>query len=386
MDPGPDPGDPMSPRVLMVLPRLPVAEDWVAAAARHHDVTAVDRRGRLLPSTFREPAGERSPWPVGVLRVRPARWFWRANASLAGRRLATVVDTLAEAGRPVDVVHGHFFSGSGGLPGLRRLRGIPYVVSEHSSALTLANPEKAISPTGLRLAQRVYRDAAAVLPVSTSLAEAIEERGLPAPARTVPNPVDTDRFRPGPLPDRPRVATVARLVPVKRLDLLLQALAGLRHRGADAELAVVGDGPERGPLLARARDLDIEDAVTFHGALDRDEVAAVLASSTLFALSSHTENLPVAAIEALSAGLPVVAPAVGGLPELLADAPGALVRPGDPMDLGLALERWLDPTPADRELARSLAVSRFSVDAVGELLRDVYVAATSTVPIAPADR
>lgn len=376
----------MSPRVLMVLPRLPVAEDWVDAAARHHDVTAVDLQGQLLPRTFREPTGERSPWPVGVLRVRPARWFWRVNASLAGRRLATVVDALAEAGRPVELAHGHFFSGSGGLPGLRRLRGIPYVVSEHSSALTSANPEKSISPTGLRLAERVYRDAAAVLPVSASLAAAIEQRGLVTSTRTVPNPVDTDRFRPGPLPDRPRITTVARLARVKQLDVLLRAVAELQHRGADPQVGIVGDGPERVPLQALARDLGIEGAVTFHGRLDRDQVAAILATSTVFALSSHTENLPVAAIEALSAGLPVVAPAVGGLPELLADAPGALVRPGDAEDLARGLERWLEPMPADRDRARELVVGRYSVDAVGELLRDVYAAAASADAAARASR
>jgi glycosyltransferase involved in cell wall biosynthesis len=93
-----------------------------------------------------------------------------------------------------------------------------------------------------------------------------------------------------------------------------------------ARLVLVGDGPERAAVEARARARGLGDAVAFVG--PRPDVAADLAHADVFLLPSETESFGVAALEAMSAGVPVVAYRVGGLPDVIADT-GALVAPFD---------------------------------------------------------
>ena len=106
---------------------------------------------------------------------------------------------------------------------------------------------------------------------------------------------------------------------------------------------IVGDGPERARLEAEIRRLGLEGAVVLAG--DRDDVAAMLARADVFVLSSTSEGLPLSILEAMAAGLPVVASSVGGVPEAVEDGEtGLLVPPRDPVRLAAALERLLvDP-------------------------------------------
>jgi glycosyltransferase involved in cell wall biosynthesis len=128
------------------------------------------------------------------------------------------------------------------------------------------------------------------------------------------------------------VAFVGRLSPEKAPEVLLRAV-----RGTGLTLLVAGEGPLRDVLEAEA------DAgqVRFLGFLP--DVASVLAAADVLALPSRTEGLPMAALEAMAAGLPVVASAVGSLPEVLADGAGVLVPPGDVSALRRALERLSSP-------------------------------------------
>jgi len=139
------------------------------------------------------------------------------------------------------------------------------------------------------------------------------------------------------------VGAVGRLHPQKGFANLLVAVARVRERLPAIRLLLVGDGALRRELVARAEALGLAEVVTFAGS--RGDVPEILAALDLFVLPSLWEGLPNAVLEAMAAGLPVVATAAGGTPELVVDGEtGLLVPPGDVTALEEAIERLLrDP-------------------------------------------
>jgi glycosyltransferase involved in cell wall biosynthesis len=191
------------------------------------------------------------------------------------------------------------------------------------------------------------------------------------------NGVDTDRFRPpegdektdirssfGFGPGDAVLTTVASLKPVKRIDLLLDAMAGLLRSRGDVKLLLVGDGPDRAQLEALAASLGIADNVTFAGV--RDDVDAVLRMSDALLLSSRTEAFPMVVLEAMASGLGVVTTDVGSVRDMVEENRSALVVP--PEDRGAladAVERLVaDPSKTQEFGARGrqIVVERFGVD------------------------
>jgi glycosyltransferase involved in cell wall biosynthesis len=127
-----------------------------------------------------------------------------------------------------------------------------------------------------------------------------------------------------------QVLFVGRLVKVKGLPLLLQAIARLRRQRPDVALTLIGDGPDRAELEAEAARLNIADNVTFTGNLPHEQVRDAMAQADVVALSSFAEGVPVVLMEAMASGVPVIAPRVGGVAELVDDGvSGLLFDPGD---------------------------------------------------------
>lgn len=187
------------------------------------------------------------------------------------------------------------------------------------------------------------------------------ERVVRIPSRKIQlidNGVDTERFRPGvatPLeswqqdPDTFVIGTVGRLQDVKDHATLVEAFALLRRQLPQAKLrlVLVGDGPLRGQLEALVAQRGLEDSVSFAGA--RSDVAPVMRSFSLFALSSIAEGTPVTLLEAMASGLPVVATAVGGIPDLVEQGVSGTLAPArDPQALAAAIA----PYVMDRALAQ----------------------------------
>ncbi|MDQ4129502.1 MAG: glycosyltransferase family 4 protein, partial [Actinomycetota bacterium] len=128
--------------------------------------------------------------------------------------------------------------------------------------------------------------------------------------------------------DRPTVVCVAKLRPEKGHDLLLAAFALVRQEVPNARLVLVGDGDLRPALESQAHELGLTEAVEFAGAVP--SIWTYLAAADVFALASETEAFGMAIVEAMGAGLPVVAPDVGGVPELVVPGvTGELFPPGD---------------------------------------------------------
>ena len=169
--------------------------------------------------------------------------------------------------------------------------------------------------------------------------------------------VDPGTFRPVARDARAqplRLLSVGRLTQVKGQAVVLDALARLRERGIDVRLDVVGDGPKRAGLERIARELGVAEHVDFAGAIGQDRIRWYYDRADVFVLSSFAEGIPVVLMEAMASGLPVVAPGVMGIRELLHDrANGRVVRPGRPDDLAAAIEELAREPEQRQELGRA---------------------------------
>ena len=180
---------------------------------------------------------------------------------------------------------------------------------------------------------------------------------------TPPLPQLPERVPGGP----PTLAFAGRMTAPKDLGVALAAVAACDG----VTLRLAGDGDERTALEARAAELGLESRVEFLGSLGRDEVLALFRNADAAILSSAWENFPHTVVEALSVGTPVIATAVGGVPEIVTDGEnGLLVAPGDPAALAAAIRRFFGE-PELRGRLRSAAapsVERFAPERVyGEL-------------------
>jgi glycosyltransferase involved in cell wall biosynthesis len=166
---------------------------------------------------------------------------------------------------------------------------------------------------------------------------------------------------------------VGRLVPIKRVDVLLRAVAAARRAGAPVRLAVVGDGHLRPELEALTAELAIDDRVLFAGY--RADVRPVAAACDIAVLSSDNEGTPVSLIEAGAAGRPAVSTAVGGVAEVVRPETGRLVPAGDADALGAALGELSgdpDARAAMGAAARDHVVGRYSVERLLADVDDLY--------------
>ncbi len=170
--------------------------------------------------------------------------------------------------------------------------------------------------------------------------------------------------------DAPLIGIVGRLVAVKNHALFLDAAARVHAQKPAARFVIVGDGDLRAEIEAQVDALGLRDALVFTGWV-RD-VSPVYADLDVNVISSVNEGTPVSVIEALSAGCPVVATAVGGLPDLLDQGElGALVPSGDVDALAAALIKVID-SPPDPEPARALMLDRYSIDRLARDLDSLY--------------
>jgi glycosyltransferase involved in cell wall biosynthesis len=148
----------------------------------------------------------------------------------------------------------------------------------------------------------------------------------------------------------PCIGWVGRLSGEKGPDVLLEALARLRMRPWGA--CFVGDGPDRAALVRRAAALGLAGRVHWHGAVP--EAGRLYRAFDVFVLSSRTEGTPIALFEAMASEVPIVAAAVGGVPEVVSEAEAVLVSPGDPAALAAAVAAVLDdPAGAARRAGRA---------------------------------
>ena len=164
--------------------------------------------------------------------------------------------------------------------------------------------------------------------------------------------------------------------------MLLDAFSQLAAQRPGLVLELVGEGPEREPIVRRARELGVAERVRLLGPLPWEEVRARLGRAGVFALpsirlpSGRMEGIPVALMEAMASGVPVVSTRLSGVPELVRDGEtGLLVEPGDPAGLARAMATLLDDDELAARLAlnaRKLVERSFSLTHEAERLGDLF--------------
>ncbi len=267
--------------------------------------------------------------PLGALA---AANLMRAQAAEIGR--------LCRAA-PVDVLHAHWWV-PGGVSAWwsRTAAKPPYIVTVHGTDVRLLDRSR----LARAVARRVFRQAAVVTAVSSYLAERVARMtGIDA-ARIVvqPMPVDVARFN-RLSQGGGGIVSVGRLTKQKNLGVVLRALAELKRDGIDVPLRLIGDGPERENLQARAKRLNLLDRVEFAGAVEPDEVARAVGDADVSVFAATQEGFGLAAAESLMLGVPVVAlESGGGVKDVVPQSgAGRLLPDGDPKAMAGAIAGFL---------------------------------------------
>lgn len=301
-----------------------------------------------FPIALRRPAAPAGAEPFPVRR--PIFWYlpgltraWHGRAFL--RSAWPALRDSAAALRPQVLLATWLFPDAwAGLMAARRLD-IPLVVKLHGSDLLRLRQDRDRLP----YLRQVLAQARRVVAVSADLAAAAADLGAPEERlRVAPNGVDQELFRPGDRlaarrglglpPEGPLLLYVGWLAQVKGPDLAIQALA----QAPEARLAMVGAGEMAGRLRGLAAALGLADRVIWAGAQPHQNIARWLAACDALVLPSRSEGEPNVVLEALCAGRPVAAAAVGGVPALIQDGVnGSLARPEDPADLARAMRAVL---------------------------------------------
>ena len=338
-------------------------DGWLVARAREAGARAIQVRSLSLARTFRglsellalrELCGIVREGAFSVVHGNSTRAGWLVRLAAHRARIPAVVFTA----------HGFFFEER-----MTWWRQQTYAAAE-------------------RLAAR-WSDA--IITVSESDRQAALGARICGPEKlvTIRNGLDQDHLlrlrrdrdkagRPDTLPGErsgPLVGTLANLYPTKGLEHLLVAIAEVRKAEPSVRLLVVGEGPERDRLESLARTHDLDRSVAFVGAMA--DPWRILLEVDVFVLPSTKEGLPFALIEAVAAGMPIVATRVGGIPEIVADGrSGLLVPPGDPVALSQAICRLLQDRPLaaamGEEAQRTFHQSGFTAEAMVASTADLY--------------
>jgi phosphatidylinositol alpha 1,6-mannosyltransferase len=290
---------------------------------------------------------------IGVVRLAAKM---PADLPVHPRTRAGVRSILAA--QPSDVAHVHLGAVSpfawGALRALAELR-MPTVVTVHS----MWGP---LSRGGYRAARALLTRPGVVVSAVSEVAAAPVAAALGLRVGVLPNAIDPGPWRqPSPVPRNPgelRVVTVARLAPRKRVGALLRAVARAQVLlGPDVHVTttIIGDGPQRARLERAARRLDMH--ARFTGRLSAEGIREAFTDADVFAQASVLESFGIAALEARTFGLPVVARAQAGTGEFIHDGVEGLLAVDDE-DLGAALALLgRDPGLGERIAAHNVAVT-----------------------------
>ena len=301
---------------------------------------------------------------VGVVR----RFFQAAYLAYLLRR------------EPVEHLHAHFATAPTLLAMFAsELTGIPYTFTAHARDIYVDTQRK--------LLRRQIEQARAVVTVSQYNREYLKEQICPSSSGKVHciyNGLDLADFGfqlPRTVdPGLPVILSVARLIPKKGLEDLIEAAAILMQLGRAFRVEIIGNGPLRNDLENRVKQLGLSECVEFRGPQPQESVSSAYQRASIFALpcvvteDGDRDGIPTVVLEAMASGVPVVSTPISGIPELIESSrDGLLVPPNSPLLLAEALDRLLDDSQLrDRlaQAARAKIESRFLVErSSSQLLR-----------------
>jgi glycosyltransferase involved in cell wall biosynthesis len=363
--------DPVRFETLLVSGRVPPGEESSEDLAERYGARLV--RSRHLGPALR---------PLDDLRalgevVRIARRFRPQIVHTHTAKAGMIGRLAAEAcGRPRPIVvhtyHGHVLEGYFSAPVERFYRLLERGLATRTDRLVAVSTAVVDDLVRLGVADRSKFE---VIPLGLEL-----DRFLDLPFE----PGGPFREELGVGSDEVLATFVGRLAPIKRVDVLLRALASARGLGAPLRLAVVGDGEPRAELEALAAELGCADAVHFAGY--RRDLATIVRGTDIAVLTSDNEGTPVSLIEAAAGGRPMVATRAGGVPDVVVPGTGLLADRGDDAGIARALNELAGDAARRREMgrrAREHAADRYRWEQLVAQVGDLYaclLAAWNTAP------
>lgn len=306
--------------------------------ARSH-LSALVRRPRAYARTLKRALSHRAPGARSLL--------WSAF------HFAESIDLACELERRgVEHLHNHFANAGAN---------VGYLAAQYLElnwSLTLHGTSEFDYPAGLLLAEKIAAAhfVACVTHFGRAQAMRLVDPKYWHKFHIVRAGIERPRVKADGAPEslRPRLVCVARLSPEKGHAGLLQAFAELLSSGLDADLELLGDGPELPRIEAQVRELGIGARVHLRGQVPEEQALSAMSTATAVVLASFMEGLPVVLMEALALGVPVVAPCVAGIPELVEHGVSGLTfPPGDWARLAQVLRELLGDAELRERLARA---------------------------------
>ena len=242
---------------------------------------------------------------------------------------------LKSFGKP-DVVHAHFYSIAAIATIIKKKYNIPLVVTEHSSKINKHASE--IGDIDKKIAAKAYSQCDSLICVSKTLADNVLH-SFNRESVVIPDMVDNQIY--GFSGQNKKLSpfvyvSVGNLVPIKAFDVLIEAFAKVND---DAKLYIIGDGPEKVKLENQIMKLGLEGSVKLFGRLNRQEINEIYQQSHVFVLPSQSETFGVSYVEAMYAGLPVIATRCGGPESFVDSTNGMLVAVNDVDALANAMNK-----------------------------------------------
>ncbi len=312
------------------------------------------------------------PDEAGIIRVAGRPVPGDREDRLVGWR--AMHRTVLDAARDCDLIHVQtpFVAHYAGLKAART-HGLPVVATYHTLFEEYLQHYARLLPAGLLRGQarafsrRQCNQLDAVIVPSTAMRQRLESYGVTAPMHVLPTGIPMAQFAAGNGPvfrlkhgiavDRPMALFVGRVAHEKNIGFLLEALVHARQTRPDILLVIAGEGPATADLQAQTVSLGLRDSVMFIGYLDRKQALPdCYAAADVFVFASRTETQGLVLLEAMAAGVPVIALSEMGTTDILAPGRGAFSPPAIPQAFGEALAHFLNNPAAWRHLPQEAPV------------------------------
>jgi glycosyltransferase involved in cell wall biosynthesis len=299
---------------------------------------------------------------------------------------------VLESARDCDLIHIQtpFVAHYAGLKAARTL-GLPVIATYHTLFEEYLQHYARLVPSGWlrgqarRFSRRQCNELDAVVVPSTAMRQRLESYGVTTPMSVLPTGIPLNQFAAGDglafrrahgIPeDRPLALFVGRVAHEKNIGFLLEALLQTRQLCPEVLLLIAGEGPAMADLKKRTAELGLQQSVLFIGYLDRKQALPdCYAAADVFVFASRTETQGLVLLEAMAAGVPVIALAEMGTVDILAPGRGAFSPPDDVRVFGEALGHYLSRPTAWRHLADEAPVyaREWSDSAMAERLAVLY--------------
>ena len=299
--------------------------------------------------------------------------------------LLSMLFVLWRQSRGASIIHAQWIPTALAAIPVGRIRGIPVCVSARGADVNTCR----LSRLGDRLSRFVLNHVDSVLTVSAEFQQALQALKIKAQVHAVYNGVDTKLFHPRDAglckrqldipPEFRLILYVGGLIPRKGISTLFKAFARVKSRlPSESRLCLAGEGPLQSALEKEAFRLGIAEQVMFVGRINRNEVSLWMSASEILVLPSESEGRPNVVLEAMGAGIPVIATAVNGTVEIIrSGCNGLLFRPGDDATLAEHLNNLFQHSDKARALVAeghaTLERESLSWESHGQQIDEIYI-------------